>query len=369
MAASPRRADLESTLATCGHRLPGRRARARRWPWPTPSRPSTCSSWCPRSRAAALLSLVQNAGAVFIGDWSPASMGDYIAGPNHVLPTNRTARFASALRADDFRKHVHAGPGDAGRAALARPAVVTLAETEGLPAHADSVRRALADLADDSRWAWRTSERRPAGPARSRAGRGLPLAPGRGRGAAQHERVALRAARRVARRSCSPRWPTCPSTATRTGRPPSCARPWPTCTGCTPEEVFCANGSNEVLQCLLLAFGGPGRRALLFEPTYALHSHIARITGTEVVEGGRDDDFRIDPGDAVALLGARAARRHVPLLAEQPDRAGRADRRRWRRCWRGARPGRRRRGLRAVLALDRPRPARARCDGATRASS
>ena len=50
--------------------------------------------------------------------------------------------------------------------------------------------------------------------------------------------------------------------------------------------MFCANGSNEVLQCLLLAFGGPGRRALVFEPTYALHSHIARITGTEVVEGG-----------------------------------------------------------------------------------
>ena len=53
----------------------------------------------------------------------------------------------------------------------------------------------------------------------------------------------------------------------------------------TPDEIFCANGSNEVLQSLLLAFGGPGRRALLFEPTYALHSHIARITGTEVVEG------------------------------------------------------------------------------------
>ena len=47
--------------------------------------------------------------------------------------------------------------------------------------------------------------------------------------------------------------------------------------GVSADEVFCANGSNEVLQCLLLAFGGPGRCALLFEPTYALHSHIARI--------------------------------------------------------------------------------------------
>ena len=77
--------------------------------------------------------------------------------------------------------------------------------------------------------------------------------------------------------------------------------------GVAPDEVFCANGSNEVLQCLLLAYGGPGRRALLFEPTYALHSHIARITGTEVVEGGRDDDFRIDPQEAERLLGRAAA--------------------------------------------------------------
>ncbi len=69
-----------------------------------------------------------------------------------------------------------------------------------------------------------------------------------------------------------------------------------------PEEVFCANGSNEVLQCLLLAYGGPGRKAALFEPTYALHSHISRLTGTEVVEGGRTEDFRIDVDEARALL-------------------------------------------------------------------
>ena len=76
----------------------------------------------PEDEGLALLDLVQNAGAVFIGHWSPASMGDYIAGPNHVLPTNRTARFASALRADDFRKHVHAVRRDARRAARAGPA-------------------------------------------------------------------------------------------------------------------------------------------------------------------------------------------------------------------------------------------------------
>jgi histidinol-phosphate aminotransferase len=68
------------------------------------------------------------------------------------------------------------------------------------------------------------------------------------------------------------------------------------------ERLFCANGSNEVLQTVLLTFGGPGRAAAVFEPTYALHSHIARITGTEVAVGERTADFTVDPGAARALL-------------------------------------------------------------------
>jgi histidinol-phosphate aminotransferase len=93
--------------------------------------------------------------------------------------------------------------------------------------------------------------------------------------------------------------------------------------GVTPEEVFCANGSNEVLQSLLLAFGGPGRRALVFEPTYALHSHIARIAGTEVVEGARDDEFLIDPQHALELLGAQ--RPDVTFLCSPNNPTGRAE--------------------------------------------
>jgi len=90
--------------------------------------------------AADYLPLVQSAGAVFLGPWAPASLGDYVAGPNHVLPTNRSARFASALRADDFRRHIHAVEAD--RAGLARlgPYAIALADTEGLAAHAESVR-------------------------------------------------------------------------------------------------------------------------------------------------------------------------------------------------------------------------------------
>ena len=67
-------------------------------------------------------------------------------------------------------------------------------------------------------------------------------------------------------------------------------------------QVFVANGSNEVLQTVLLTFAGPGRKVLTFEPTYALHSHLARISGAEVVQAQRDDDFRVDVDHAVATI-------------------------------------------------------------------
>jgi histidinol dehydrogenase len=87
----------------------------------------------------ALVPGVRNAGAVFCGPETPAVVGDYVAGVNHVLPTGRTARFASALRVDTFRKHIHVVHAD--RVALERvaPHVVALAGAEGLPEHARSV--------------------------------------------------------------------------------------------------------------------------------------------------------------------------------------------------------------------------------------
>ncbi len=76
-----------------------------------------------------------------------------------------------------------------------------------------------------------------------------------------------------------------------------------------PERIFCANGSNEVLQCLLLAYGGPGRRAALFEPTYSLHRHIAMLTGTDVVSAGRTAGFELDLPAVDALLHT-----HQPVI-------------------------------------------------------
>jgi histidinol-phosphate aminotransferase len=74
--------------------------------------------------------------------------------------------------------------------------------------------------------------------------------------------------------------------------------------GVAPEQVWCANGSNEVLQTLLLAYGGSGRRAAVWEPTYALHRHIAELTATDVVEGRRGDDLTLDMGQVRHVLEA-----------------------------------------------------------------
>ena len=75
--------------------------------------------------------------------------------------------------------------------------------------------------------------------------------------------------------------------------------------GVDAEQVFVANGSNEVLQALCLAFGGAGRTAVTFEPSYALHAHIARVTATDVIELERDADFEIDSAalDQLGQLG------------------------------------------------------------------
>jgi histidinol dehydrogenase len=88
-----------------------------------------------------LLPLVRHAGAVFCGAWSPASIGDYLAGPNHVLPTNGSARFSEALRVDDFVKHVHVVTADRAGLEKVAPFVEVLARAEGLVGHAESVRQ------------------------------------------------------------------------------------------------------------------------------------------------------------------------------------------------------------------------------------
>ena len=72
--------------------------------------------------------------------------------------------------------------------------------------------------------------------------------------------------------------------------------------GLAGRQVWAANGSNEIIQQLLQAFGGPGRTALGFEPSYSMHPLIAQTTGTRWVSASRDDDFGLDPGRATAAI-------------------------------------------------------------------
>jgi histidinol-phosphate aminotransferase len=79
--------------------------------------------------------------------------------------------------------------------------------------------------------------------------------------------------------------------------------------GLTAGQVWAANGSNEAIQQLLQAFGGPGRRALGFDPGYSMHSLIARVTCTDWVSADRDENFGLDPDRA-----ARVVTEHRPSL-------------------------------------------------------
>ena len=86
---------------------------------------------------------VRHAGAIFLGRDTPEAIGDYVAGSNHVLPTNRSARFSSGLTLFEFLKRTSVVRTDSAALAKIGPAAVRLAEAEGLPAHAASVAKRL----------------------------------------------------------------------------------------------------------------------------------------------------------------------------------------------------------------------------------
>ncbi|MCL2537380.1 MAG: histidinol dehydrogenase [Coriobacteriia bacterium] len=96
-----------------------------------------------------LLSEISNAGAIFLGPWTPEAVGDYSAGPNHTLPTQGTARFYSPLGVDDFVKTSSVLSYSADALLAEADDVTLLADTEQLWAHAQSVRMRVAQLRED----------------------------------------------------------------------------------------------------------------------------------------------------------------------------------------------------------------------------
>jgi len=90
--------------------------------------------------------------------------------------------------------------------------------------------------------------------------------------------------------------------------------------GVSAGMVFAANGSNEVLQTILLTYAGAGRTVATFEPTYQMHAQIARVVGSTVVEGERDADFSLDPAEMRRVVGS--AQPHVTFLTSPNNPTG-----------------------------------------------
>lgn len=136
VATAPRRADIEATLGEGGYTVlvDGPDAAAEVVNRIAPEHLEVMTA-----DPEAVVSQVRHAGAVFVGPLAPASLGDYAAGPSHVLPTFGSARFAGALTVDDFQKAIHVVSVDEAGFARLAPVVEALALAEGLDAHARSV--------------------------------------------------------------------------------------------------------------------------------------------------------------------------------------------------------------------------------------
>jgi histidinol-phosphate aminotransferase len=260
--------------------------------------------------AASLAARVRNAGAVFVGPYAPVSLGDYLAGSNHVLPTGGTARHTAGLSVLAFLRGIHVVDCSAAALAEAAPYIDALGAAEDLAAHVAAVRVRI-----------------PAGheaPAHGRPAAGPPIRPdlaGRSPYGAPQLDVPVRLntnenpfppppalvqaitdAVAVAAGSLN-RYPDRDAMSLRAELAAYLGH------GLTARQVWAANGSNEIIQQLLQVFGGHGRSALGFEPSYAMHPLISRATGTRWISGAREDDFGLDAGRTV-----HAVRQHQPDL-------------------------------------------------------
>jgi histidinol-phosphate aminotransferase len=295
--------------------------------------------------AASLAARVRNAGAVFVGPYAPVSLGDYLAGSNHVLPTGGTARHTAGLSVLAFMRGIHVVECSAAALAEAAPCIDALGGAEDLAAHVAAVRvrvpaggAALPGLQGPGSV---TEEpgRRPSGGSRAMGSGGSPpgqesAPPGQHSGPPIRPDLAGRSPYGAPQLDVPVRlntnenpFPPPPAlvqaiTEAVAGAAGSLNR-YPDRDAMalraelaaylghdlTARQVWAANGSNEIIQQLLQVFGGHGRSALGFEPSYAMHPLISRATGTRWISGAREDDFGLDADRTV-----RAVAEHQPDL-------------------------------------------------------
>ena len=249
-----------------------------------------------------VLARVRHAGTVFLGDGASVAFGDYTTGANHVLPTAGAARSFSGLGPLDFVRWTSYQRIDrAGAAALADDTVL-LATSEGLPSHADAA-RAFAS----------TGDRAP-----SLAGRrGLPSRSGYealGVYGSAHSEVAIDLSDNT-----NPLGPPPAARAALAAVDPGVAGRYPShyaaslksalagYVGVAPEAIVTGCGSDEIIDCAVRAFGGPGAKIVHPTPTFVMVPHFARANGVvprAVPLLGGDAHFDLDVDAMLAMRGA-----------------------------------------------------------------
>ena len=232
---------------------------------------------------------VRNAGAIFLGSHSPVAVGDYYAGPNHVLPTGRTARFASCLSVEDFMKRSNVCRTSGAFLGKHGENVEVLAEGEDLPAHGASIAARRADQADGSLPACEApSGARPAFDAVAAYHLVEESADVKLNQNESPWDIPDEIKAQILERMSNLAW-------NRYHRqvPDELCAAIGSSFGLDPDAVFLGNGSNLILQWLFEAYGGLGRHALLPAPSFSLFRMWSRLTETPF------EEFRLEEsGDA-----------------------------------------------------------------------
>lgn len=248
------------------------------------------------------LGLIKNAGAIFLGAWSTEPVGDYFAGPNHVLPTDGTARFASPLGVYDFVKRQSII--DYSREALERGAsdIAAMADAEGLTAHKRAVLLRMGSQPSSEGTAFDSLRKiKPA----VRALSAYTLTPHRASVKInQNENpfdMPPEIKEEVARRLSQRPWSRYPDFV-----PSSLLERLGEFAGWRPDGVLAGNGSNELIQAILMVTVGGGARVVISEPTFALYRQIATVLGGEVASVPLTGELEYDEDRIAVQLRRRA---------------------------------------------------------------
>jgi histidinol dehydrogenase len=238
--------------------------------------------------------MIENAGAIFFGEWSSEPVGDYLAGPNHVLPTVGTARFSSPLGVYDFLKRQSVIRYTREAIEMNADALASMADAEGLTAHRRAVNKrrdekGVADLKSQISY--------PSLKVKSavRAITAYTLAPHRATIKLNQNESPFdmpgEIKQEVERRLAARAWSRYPDFV-----PSSLLERLARFSGWKAEGTLAGNGSNELIQATLMVTVGPGTRVVIPEPTFTLYRQIVTVLGGEVVSVPLTPALQFDTG-------------------------------------------------------------------------